>query len=302
MRTISRFLAVAVLVIVVPAPAVAALRVFACEPEWAALVRTLLPTATLTTATHAGQDPHHIEARPSLIAALRRADLAVCTGASLEAGWLPALQARAANPAVQPGSAGLFFAAEQVALMGAGAKADRSAGDVHPEGNPHLHLDPDRLMRVAAALARRLAELAPAEAGAIMQRLEATQAGWTADAARWKQKAQSLAGRDIVVQHGAFDYLLAFVGLRTAADLEPLPGLPPTVAHLGRVMEAVSDRKPVAILQTAYQSPQPGEWLATRTGLPLLRLPSTVTDDPATDTLPELIDTLIDRLVQAAGS
>ena len=163
MRTASRALTLCLASIALSASA-APLRVFTCEPEWAALVRTLAPDAVIGSATHALQDPHHIEARPALIGLLRTADLAVCTGASLEAGWLPMLQQRASNPAVQTGQPGMFFAAEQVRLIGIPERVDRSDGDVHTEGNPHLHLDPHRLQQVAASLSERLARLDPAGA------------------------------------------------------------------------------------------------------------------------------------------
>jgi len=131
----------------------AAQTIFACEPEWAALTHILLPAARLHVATHAGQDPHHIEARPALIAQLRGADAAICTGASLEAGWLPTLQQRAGNPRVQDGAPGLFLAASATTLIDPrpGAGGNPFAGDVHAEGNPHLHADPRRLLEVARA-------------------------------------------------------------------------------------------------------------------------------------------------------
>ncbi len=126
-----------------------ALTVMTCEPEWAALVRQLAPAADVRSATHARQDPHHIEARPSLIALARKADLVVCTGASLEEGWLPTLLERSGNRKVQAGMPGLFFAADQVSLIDPRPAAGPFAGDVHAAGNPHLHLDPRRLQQVA---------------------------------------------------------------------------------------------------------------------------------------------------------
>ncbi|NCV32482.1 MAG: zinc ABC transporter substrate-binding protein, partial [Betaproteobacteria bacterium] len=127
-----------------------AITVFACEPEWAALTKALMPEAIVRSATTHLQDPHHIEARPSLIAQLRGADFAICTGAELEAGWLPMLQERAGNPKVQNGQPGMFFAAEHVTLIDPfkGAITPFS-GDVHAQGNPHFHTDPQRVKLVA---------------------------------------------------------------------------------------------------------------------------------------------------------
>ena len=127
-------------------PARAAMSIFACEPEWATLASTLLPDARTVSATTAFQDSHYIEARPGLIAAVRSADLVICTGAGLEAGRLPVLLQKSANANVQPGADGLFFAADQVVLYQSHSHShvDRSLGDVHAEGDPHMQLDPAR--------------------------------------------------------------------------------------------------------------------------------------------------------------
>ena len=147
------------------AGAQAALRVVACEPEWAALTEELAgPLAQVYTATTAQQDPHQVQARPSLLAAVRRADLLVCTGAELEIGWLPLLQRQAANPAIQAGQPGHFEAAAQVSLLEAPTRLDRADGDVHAAGNPHIQTDPRRIAQVAMALSKRLAELDAAHA------------------------------------------------------------------------------------------------------------------------------------------
>ena len=123
----------------------ATLKVFACEPEWDALARELGgDQVEVYAATTAQQDPHRVQARPSLIAQLRQADLLVCTGADLEAGWLPVLLRQARNPAVQPGQPGHFLAADQVTLLEVPTSIDRAEGDVHPQGNPHIQIDPRR--------------------------------------------------------------------------------------------------------------------------------------------------------------
>ncbi|WP_374539296.1 metal ABC transporter solute-binding protein, Zn/Mn family [Chitinimonas taiwanensis] len=257
-------------------PACAALNVFACEPEWAALVRILAPDAKLFIATHAGQDPHHIEARPALISQLRQADLAICTGASLEAGWLPLLQQKAANPRVQAGQPGLFFAAEQVELLDAHQHVDRSMGDVHAEGNPHLHLDPRRMLRVAQALSTRLGQLDPAQASVYQQRFGSWAEAWRRQVLRWEERASALEDRALIAQHSSFAYLWHWLNLRQVADLEPKPGLPPSVVHLRKVLQSAQQAQPFVIVQTSYQDPQPARWLAGQIKLPVLSLPATV--------------------------
>lgn len=283
-------------------PAQADLRVFACEPEWADLVRSLAPEAAITTATTAWQDPHYIEARPSLIAALRDADLAVCTGASLEAGWLPALIARAANPAVRQGQPGLFLAAEQVSLHQPHDHVDRSMGDVHPEGDPHVHLDPDRLPAITEALAQRLMALAPEKTPQIRRRLLQWQVQWQLARGQWRESARELEGMKVVVQHANFGYLLRWAGVDAVIDLEPKPGLPPSAAHLGRVLQDPQLDEARAILIGSYQDDRPARWLAERTGLPVIILPGTVTGVAPTDTLAALISHILETLAAGADA
>ena len=279
-----------------------ALTVFACEPEWAALVRELAPHAQVRSATHARQDPHHIEARPSLIAALRQADLAVCTGASLEAGWLPTLQQRSGNPRVQRGAPGMLFASEQVRLIDPRPPGSPFEGDVHAEGNPHLQLDPRRVREVAEALAARLQAADPQHQAEIRQRWLAWDADWRARIPQWERKAAPLRGLRVAGQHTTFAYLWRWLGIEQATDLEPRPGMPPTPGHLQRVLELARAQPPKAIVVAAYQDPRSAQWLGQQLGpgVPVLQLPATVTEDAPAATLAGLYDHLLDRLLAVA--
>lgn len=290
------------LALVLAAGGAQALTVFACEPEWAALARELAPHAQVRSATHARQDPHHIEARPSLIAALRQADLAVCTGASLEAGWLPALQQRAGNPRVQKGAPGMLFAAEQVPLVDPRPAGSPFEGDVHSEGNPHVHLDPHRLRAVAEVLAQRLQAADPPRAAEIRQRWAAWDTDWRARIAAWEHKAAPLRGLRVAAQHTTFAYLWRWLGVEQVADLEPRPGLPPTPGHLQQVLERSRAAPPRAVVVSAYQDPRSAQWLAQQlgAGATVLQLPSTVTEEAPANTLASFYDHLLERLLQAA--
>src|SRR6187402_1700345 len=136
------------------------LAIFATVPEWGALATELGgDKVKVYTATNALQDPHHVEAKPSLIARARSADLVVATGAELEIGWLPLVLQQAGNPRVQPRTPGYFEAAASLSLLGKPQRLDRAEGDVHPMGDPHVQTDPRNIASVAEALAARLAEL-----------------------------------------------------------------------------------------------------------------------------------------------
>lgn len=278
------------------APVHAEMRIFACEPEWGALARELVPDATIEVATTAAQDPHYVQARPSLIAKMRRADVAICTGAELEIGWLPALLMKANNSALSAGGNGLFFAADQVDKLDVLAKADRSMGDVHAAGNPHIHLSPQRIEQVAVAFAARLGELAPDQAEAINTRLADFQQRWHVAEARWEQQGQGLKGMQVVAYHSSFRYLFDWLGVVQIGDLEPKPGLPPTSGHLTQLLAQVKGKPLAAVIHTPYQEAEAADWLSKQTGVPEIELPFTVDDGKAVD-LFALYDQILATLV-----
>jgi zinc/manganese transport system substrate-binding protein len=289
------------LILWLPLAAHAAFNVFACEPEWAALAKEVGgDDVRVYSATTALQDPHRIEARPSLIAQMRRADLVVCTGAELEAGWLPVLLQNANNPAVQPGKPGYFEATRFVPLLEKPARLDRAEGDVHAAGNPHIHTDPRNILRVGEALAARLAELDPAHAAAHRARGQAFAVRWQTAIAGWESRAAPLKDLPVAVQHKSFTYLLAWLGLREVAILEPKPGVEPSVSHLARVAAQLQATPARAVLRAAYQSPRPADWLANRAGIPALALPYTVGGNARAQDLFGLFDDTLDQLLEVA--
>ena len=278
-------------------PVRAELRVFACEPEWAALVMELGgDKVNAWSATHALQDPHRIEARPSLIARARNAQLVVCTGAELEAGWLPAVLRESGNAGVQPGRPGHFEAAALVARLEIPLKLDRAEGDVHASGNPHIHLDPHNLLAVAAPLAKRMGELDAANAAHYAERHRAFAEKLRAAIARWEKEAAPLRGMRVVAQHRSFSYLFRWLGLVEAGTLEPKPGIEPGSAHLAQLVTQAKARQAKLIVRTPFDSPRPGEWLAERTGMPLATLPFTVGGSERAQDLFGLFDDTLAKL------
>lgn len=273
----------------------------ACEPEWAALTREIAgERATVNSATTATQDPHHIEARPALIARARRADLLACTGAELEVGWLPLLQRESANPAIQPGQPGYFEAARYVALIEKPGALDRAQGDIHAAGNPHLHLDPRNLLRVADALAQRLAEIDPAGAAQYAQRRADFAARMTAAIARWERQGAVLKGVPVLVQHKSWSYLVAWLGLEVIADLEPKPGIEPSAAYLAQVLARQQAQPAKMLLRAGFLSPKAGEWIAAKAHLRVVTLPFTVGSSARASDLFSLYDDILDRLTEGA--
>jgi zinc/manganese transport system substrate-binding protein len=273
--------------------------IFACEPEWAALSAEIGGSdVTVFAATTARQDPHQVQARPGLIARLRRADLVVCTGAELEVGWMPVLLRQGANPRVQPGGPGYFEATAAVRLLDVPARLDRADGDVHAAGNPHIQTDPRAIRAVAVALAARLAQIDPPRAEAYDRRGRDFVGRLDAAMARWRTQAAPLRGVAVAVQHRDWTYLLDWLGMTEAATLEPKPGIPPSPGFLAGVIDALPQRQARMILYAAYQDPKPSEFVSGRTGIPAVLLPYTIGGTDQAGDLIALYDDTIRRLLE----
>lgn len=277
----------------------ARLQIFACEPEWAALAEELGGSQVVSfSATSAMQDPHHIEARPALISRLRRADLVVCTGAGLEAGWLPMLQRRANNMRTAPGSQGYFEASAFVDLREKPARLDRADGDVHAQGNPHIQLDPHNIATVAQALAERLAQLDSDNAEIYSERADNFLRRWMEAVHGWEERGASLKGMQVVVDHAGWVYLEEWLGLKRIATLEPKPGIPPSSGHLAKVLAAVQAQPAAAVLYAAYQDKRSAQWLAARAAIEPVKLPYTVGGSAQARDLFALFDQTLDLLLE----
>jgi zinc/manganese transport system substrate-binding protein len=283
-------------------PAQAALRVFACEPEWGALTQELGGTLVdVNVATNALQDPHQIQAKPSLIARARSADMVVCTGAELEIGWLPVLLQQSGNAKVQPGQPGNFAAADYVRKLDIPTQLDRAQGDVHAAGNPHIQTDPRNIALVAKALGVRLQQVDTAHASEYAQRLANFTQRWQQAIAKWNAEAAPLRGVAVVSQHKAFVYLYDWLGMKEVAVLEPKPGVEPTASHLQEVLTQLKTTPARMTLYSAYQDPRAAEWLSKNAGVPAVKVPFTVGGTDGAKDLFGLYEDTVTRLL-AAGA
>lgn len=278
----------------------AAVNVFACEPEWKYLAEAIGGKYVKAySATNAFQDPHHIEARPSLIAKTRRADLLVCTGAELEIGWLPLLLRQSGNAKIQEDQPGYFLAASQVERIEVPSKLDRSDGDVHASGNPHVHWDPYRVIKIAKALSQRLQIIDSKNANSYKQLHAQFENNWKQAIKGWEQQARALRGKKVIVYHKNWSYLLNWLNIQEVADLEPKPGIPPTSKHLAKVLKNSRNQKPNYILMANYQSDKGAKWLINKTNMPLMKLPFTVGGSKQAISLETLYDEVLATLVKA---
>jgi zinc/manganese transport system substrate-binding protein len=277
-----------------------AFNIFACEPEWGALARELGgDRVSIYTATNAFQDPHQIQAKPSLLARARRADLVVCTGVELEIGWMPVVLRQSGNDAVQPGKPGYFEAAHYVHMLEVPTRLDRSEGDIHPGGNPHIQTDPRNIALVATALAQRMEELDPANAAYYRARYQDFAKRWEAAIQRWKREAAPLKGVAVVSHHKGWIYLYDWLGMHEVAELEPKPGVEPTAAHLEEVLEQLKREPARMVIRSAYESARASEWLAQRAKIPAVMLPFTVGGSDKAKDLFGLYEDTVQRLLGA---
>lgn len=277
-------------------------RVFSCEPEWTALIQEIAADrVNIYTATTGKQDVHKIQPRPSLLAAARRADLVVCTGADFEVSWLPVLLRQAGNPRIQPGGPGYVEAAMLVDRLDIPQRLDRAEGDLHPKGNPHVQLDARNIVPIARVLADRLGQIDPDNRAFYAQRLADFSKRWSEAIPRWEHRAAPL--RDLpVVQHEMdFNYLTHWLGMRNVAMLEPKPGLPPTAVHLAGLLENQAREPARVILHAPYQDPRASSWLADRAQVPAVMLATTIGGTDGATSLFSLFDDAIDRLLAAVA-
>ncbi len=285
---------------VIALPAAAALNVFACEPEWGALTQELGgDKVSVYSATTALQDPHRIEARPSLIARIRSADLLVCSGSELEIGWIPLLLTQSGNPRVQLGNPGYFEASQYVVRLEIPKVIDRALGDIHPGGNPHVHTDPRNIGKIAQALEERLAQLDTANADSYRSRGKSFRERWQTAIVRWEQQAAPLKGVPVVVYHKDFSYFINWTGMREAGSLEPKPGIPPTPSHLAELIDQMKRAPAKVIVYSPYSSPQAAAFLSRRASIPAVMMPFTVGGTDRAKDLFGLFDDTIARLLGA---
>jgi zinc/manganese transport system substrate-binding protein len=278
-----------------------ALNVLACEPEWAALATELGgDRVKSSSATTAFQDPHRIEARPSLISRTRNADLMICTGLELEVGWLPLLLQQSGNGRIAPGQPGNLEAGSLVQRLDVPSRVDRSEGDVHAAGNPHIQLNPHNIARVAAALARRLAQLDPSNADYYLMRHKDFSARWDAAMQKWELQAAPLKGVQVVEHHKNMEYLLDWLGMRSVGTLEPKPGVEPSAAHLSTLVAQLQQQPAKMVLRAAYQDARASQWLAEHAHITAVVVPFTVGGDDRAKDLFGMFDDTVQRLLEGA--
>ena len=301
MHTLTRISKYSILIVLlfIVQPAFAKLEILACEPEWAALVTEIGGDhVKVTSATTAMQDPHQIQARPSLIAKARRADMIACSGAGLEAGWLPILLKKSANPKIQTGKPGNFIATDHVDLQG---KIQNDPNNLHAAGNPHVHFDPQRILLIASALTDVMSQIDTDKAAIYQSNLNRFSDEWSAAIQGWQQKTISLKNTSVIVHHDSWIYLVQWLGLKQVATLEPQHGISPSTRYLADLLEQIKSQPVDMILRSGYEDERPSKWLSEKTGIPIVSIPFSVIDYSNKDSLKQWMDEVINELLQGKG-
>ncbi len=276
------------------------LKIFATVPEWGALAETLGGTkVTVFTATTGLQDPHRIQARPSLIAKARTANLVIATGGGLEDGWLPVVQREASNAEVMPNRPGYLAATQYVRMLDVPAVVDRTMGDVHAGGNPHIQTDPRNLLPIAKAISARMQQLDPENAAYYQTQLSQFDQRWQANLQRWQQQAAPLRGVKVWYQHDGYPYMNAWLGLNQVGVLEPRPGVEPSSRQLADILQRQHSVQGRIVIASAYLNDAPSKWLAEKANIPEVVLPFTVGGNEQVKNLQALYDDTLQRLLAA---
>ena len=290
----------ALLVASITSLAHADLKVFATVPEWGALAEALGgDRVKVYTATTGLQDPHRIQARPSLIANARTSQLLIATGAELEAGWLPLVLRESNNPGIQGGQPGYFEASAYVRMLNVPASVDRSMGDVHAAGNPHIQTDPRNLLPIARALSTRMEQLDPENAAYYKSRGTQFQQDWQANLTRWQKTAAPLRGVKVWYQHDGYPYMNQWLGLTIVGVLEPRPGIEASSKQLSDILVRQQSLQGRMVIASAYMNDAPARWFSEKAGIPEVVLPFTVGGNEASRSLSGLYDDTLARLLAA---
>lgn len=277
-----------------------ALNVFTCEPEWKSLTEEITKDkADVYSATNATQDVHYIQAKPSLIAKIRKADMVVCSGADLEIGWLPLILRKAGSAKVQEGGENLIYAAQYVQTIEKPTRIDRADGDVHPNGNPHLHLNPYNVLKVGKVIADKLSEIDSENSEFYQKNFADFSAKMNSQIKTWEQRAQPIKGTNVITNHKNMSYLFDWLKIKTIGTLEPKPGIPATSKHLNELKSITEQNKIAFIAYAPFESSKPAEWLSKESGVKAIVLPYTIGGNKETNNLFDLYQNSIDLMLNA---
>ena len=281
-------------------PARAQLRVVATTPDLASIAREIGgPRVSVVALAKPTEDPHYVDAKPSHIVTLNRADALIEGGAELELGWLPPLLENSRNAKISAGAPGRIVASEGVRLIEIPTSFDRSKGDVHSLGNPHFLIDPLNVKIIARNIANHFAQIDPKSAATYQGNLARFNTKLDAKLADWQKQLAPYRGAKIVTYHKDFGYLGERFGLNIVETLEPKPGISPSPAHLAGVIRKMKATNAKVILVQPFQNRRTAETVARQTGAAVLDIPQQPGARPNTTSYFDMMDSLVNTLAGA---
>ena len=285
------------------APLAAKVKVVTTTEDLAALAREVAgDTAEVGYIARGYQDPHFVEAKPSYLLKLKKAQLFIQVGLELEAGWAPALLTSARNPGILPGRPGFMDASEGCEILEKPAGGvDRSLGDVHPLGNPHYWLNPENGRLIARAIARRLSVIDPENAGKYKENLAAFETRLTAKEKDWDAAAAAFKGIKVVTYHNSWPSFAKRFGLDVVDFVEPKPGIPPSPAHIHSLIARIRAEGVSLLMVEPYFDQKLPKKVAAEAGVPLVIVPPSVGGEEGIKTYFDLFDRQLELLKKAGG-
>ena len=218
-------------------------------------------------------DPHFVVPRPSLIAKVRNADALIMNGGQLEIGWLPPLLRRAGNPKVEISAKSFLNLSHYIPMIHVPHSVDRSLGDVHPDGNPHFHLSPRNILRLAVTITNFLSSIDSEHKAVYQENYKIFYHMWIKKIDEWREKMKDKRGSKVIQYHDNLAYFNAEYGLKSIATIEPLPGIPPSSRHTMSLLKLIKEQKPCCILHDVYHSTKTAQFISKKTNIPVVIMP-----------------------------
>ncbi len=237
-------------------------------------------------------DPHFVVPRPSLISKVRNADALIMNGGQLEIGWLPPLLNRAANPKAKVGASTFLNLSHYIHLLHKPLNVDRSGGDVHPDGNPHFHLDPKNIIILAQTIKKFLISIDMEHADIYEKNYDKFESVWTQKMNLWQEKMANKKGMKVIQFHNNLAYFNKAYGLINIGTIEPLPGIPPSSRHIIKTIKLIKEQKPCCILHDVYHSTKTAEYIRDKTGIKIILMPHDIGALESIEDLSSLFDYL----------
>lgn len=237
-------------------------------------------------------DPHFIVPRPSLITKLRNADALIMNGGQLEIGWLPPLIKRANNPKTVPNTPTFLDLSRSISFLQKPKSLDRAQGDVHPDGNPHFHLNPNNILILAQDIATFLSAIDGEHQAIYAENFKAFEQDWDAHLTQWQKNMASKKGIKVIQYHDNMAYFNDAYGLENIGTIEPLPGIPPSSRHTIELIKTISTQKPCCIFHDVYHSTKTAQYISDKTGIPIVLMPHDIGALESIDSLVALFDYL----------